>query len=84
MVLADSAYGNDGKFRSGISEFCLPYVVGVFSSMLVWRPGEAPVPRAPGSGRARRVKPVGQDSQDKSPRPVSVKALAKELPADDW
>jgi len=49
--------------------------------MLVWRPGEAPAPRAPGSGRRRRVKPAGQD---KPPRPVSVKALAKELPADAW
>ena len=41
-ALADPAYGNDGKFRRGITELGLPYAVGVFSSMLVWRPGEAP------------------------------------------
>ncbi len=81
MALADAAYGNDGKFRSGITELGLPYVVGVFSSMLVWRPGEAPAPPASGCGRGRRVKQAGQD---KPPRPVSVKALAMELAPDAW
>ena len=82
-VLADAAYGNDGKFRRGITELGLPYVVGVFSSMLVWRPGEAPAPAppAPGPGRRRRTK---QADQDKPPRPVSVKALARELAPDAW
>jgi len=80
-ALADPAYGNDGKFRAGISELGLPYAVGVFSSMLVWRPGEAPVLPAPGSAPARRAKQV---DQAKRPRPVQVKALAKELAPDAW
>ena len=81
VALADPAYGNDGKFRAGITELGLPYAVGVFSSMLVWRPGEAPVPPASGPGRARRDKPAGQA---KRPRPVQVKALAKQLAPDAW
>ena len=54
VALADPAYGNDGKFRAGITELGLPYALGVFSSMLVWRPGDAPAPPA-GSGRAGRA-----------------------------
>jgi SRSO17 transposase len=77
-VLADAAYGNDGKFRAGITAEGLPYAVGVFSSLLVWRPGEAPPPRAEG-GRRPRLKPG-----EKRPRPVQVKTLAMELAADAW
>jgi SRSO17 transposase len=56
VVLADPAYGNDGKFPRGITApfglaclacLGLPYAMGVFSSMLeIWRPGEAPAPPA--------------------------------------
>ena len=71
VVLADPAYGNDGKFRRGITELGLPYVVGVFSSMLVWRAGEVPpASRSRGGG--------------KTPRPIQVKALAMELAPDAW
>ena len=78
VALADAAYGNDGKFRAGITAEGLPYSVGVFSSLLVWRPGEAPPPRTEG-GRRPRLKPG-----EKRPRPVQVKTLAMELPADAW
>lgn len=78
VVLADAAYGNDGKFRAGITAEGLPYAVGVFSSLLVWRPGEAPPPRAEG-GRGRRRK-----AGEQRPQPVQVKTLATELPADAW
>ena len=58
-VLVDPAYGNDGKFRAGITAEGLPYVAGVFSSLLVWRPGEAPPPAGfrprVAASRARRV-----------------------------
>ena len=77
-VLADAAYGNDGKFRAGITAEGLPYAVGVFSSLLVWRPGEAPPPRAEGGRRPRRK------ADETRPQPVQVKALAVELPADAW
>jgi len=78
VALADAAYGNDGKFRAGITAEGLPYAVGVFSSLLVWRPGEAPPPRAAGGRRPRR------QAGEKRPRPVQVKTLALELPADAW
>jgi SRSO17 transposase len=77
-VLADAAYGNDGKFRAGITAEELHYAVGVFSSLLVWRPGEAPPPLAEGGRRPRRK--AGKTR----PRPVQVKTLAMELPADAW
>ena len=76
-VLADSAYGNDSKFRAGITAEGLPYVVGVFSSMRIWRPGEAPPPRAERTRRRRK-------SDEKRPEPVTVEKFAKELPADAW
>jgi SRSO17 transposase len=78
LAVADAAYGNDGKFRAGITAVELPYSVGVFSSLLIWRPGEAPAPRAERGKRAKR-KPG-----EKRPRPVRVKTLAAELPADAW
>jgi SRSO17 transposase len=78
VTLADAAYGNDGKFRAGITDEGLPYSVAVFSSLLVWRPGEAPPPRVAGGRRARRK------ASEKPPEPVQVKTLATELPADVW
>lgn len=75
-VLFDPAYGNDGKFRAGITAEGLPYVAGVFASLLVWRPGEAPQPQ--GERRPRRT--LGE----KRPQPVQVKTLAMELPPDAW
>jgi len=38
LVLADAAYGSDGRLRKGITELGLDYVVGVQSSMSVWKP----------------------------------------------
>ena len=78
VALADPAYGNDGKFRAGITELGVAYAVGVFSSLLVWRPGEAPAPPTAGSGRAR------PGNRARRPRPIQVKALAKELALDAW
>ena len=45
VVVADAGYGVDGRFRSGITELGLKYVVGVQSSMTVWEPGREPLPR---------------------------------------
>jgi len=77
-VLFDPAYGNDGKFRAGITAEGLPYVAGVFATLLVWRPGEAPQPQPEGERRAWR-KPGETRLQ-----PVQVKTLAMELPTDAW
>jgi SRSO17 transposase len=81
VALADPAYGNDGKFRAGIAKLGLPYAVGIMPSTTVWRPGEAPLPPARKSGRGRRATRL---RRDKTHQPVSIKALALELPADAW
>jgi SRSO17 transposase len=81
VVLADPAYGNDSNFRSGITELEMPYAVGIMPSTTVWRPGEMPLPPTPRSGRGRPAKRLRRDGTH---RPVSVKTLAMELPADAW
>ena len=81
VALADPAYGNDSNFRAGITGLGLPYAVGIMPSTAVWRPGEAPLPPAPYSGRGRPAKRL---RRDETHRPVSVKTLALELPADTW
>ena len=48
-VLADAGYGNDTKFREGITEPELLYMVGVQSSLRTWKPGQAPPPSASGT-----------------------------------
>jgi SRSO17 transposase len=81
VALADPAYGNDSNFRAGITGLGLPYAVGIMPSTAVWRPGGAPLPPAPYSGRGRPAKRLRRDATH---QPVSVKTLALELPADVW
>jgi SRSO17 transposase len=81
VALMDPAYGNDSKLRAGISELALAYVAGIQPTTMVWRPGEAPLPPAPRSGRGRPAKRMRRDEMH---RPVSAKTLALELPADTW
>jgi SRSO17 transposase len=81
VVLADPAYGNDSKFRAVITDLGLPYAVGIMPGTTVWRPGERPLSPAPRSGRGRPAKRL---RRDETHRPVSVKTLALELPADAW
>ena len=80
-VLMDPAYGNDSKLRAGISELGLTYVAGILPTTTVWRPGEAALPPASGSGRGRPAKRLRRDATH---QPVSVKTLALELAADAW
>lgn len=95
VALADPASGNNSSFRAGITELGLPYAVGIMPTTTVWRPGEAPPgsspvasPRAttrgpptPRSGRGRRATRLRRDATH---QPISVKALALELPTDAW
>jgi SRSO17 transposase len=81
VVVADAGYRNDGQFRSGITGLGLKYVVGVQSSITVWKPGTEPLPPLP-------RKPMGRPSRllrrDKDHQPVSAKELALSLPKDSW
>jgi SRSO17 transposase len=81
VVLMDPAYGNDSKLRAGISELGLPYAAGILPTTTVWRPGEAPLPPPPRSGRGRPAKRL---RRDETHRPVPAKTLALELAADGW
>ncbi len=81
VVVADAGYGVDGAFRRGITELGLEYVVGVQSSMTVWKPGMNPLPPLP---RKRLGRPPRLLRRDPEHQPVSVKQLALSLPAEAW
>jgi len=80
-LLADAGYGTDTQFREAITELGLRYVVGIMSSVRVWKPGQAPLPK-------RRWKGIGRPTTllQRDPRhmPLSVKDLAFSLPARAW
>jgi len=81
VVLADAAYGNDTKFRAGITALDLLYTVGVQSSVTVWEPDTQPLPPKPWSGQGRPPKLQRRDDQHK---PISAKQLATGLPPSAW
>jgi SRSO17 transposase len=80
-VLADAGYGVDAAFRRRLDELGLPYVVGITSAVVVWPPGIEPLPpqRCRGTGR-----PPVRPRRSLRRQPVSVKALAQQLPASAW
>src|SRR6202521_3999341 len=75
-VLADSAYGNETRFREGITELELRYAVGVHENLTVWPPGEVPRPKKRRQGRGRPPTRLHRDAQH---QPVAVKDLAFSL-----
>jgi SRSO17 transposase len=81
VVVADAGYGMDSKFRSGITELGLEYVLGVQSSTSVWKPGTTPLPPAP---RKRMGRPPRLLRRNATHQPVSAKELALALPAESW
>jgi SRSO17 transposase len=80
-VLADAGYGNDTKFRAGITEAELLYVVGVQSSLSVWKPGQVPLSKRKWNGIGRPTKLLRRDRRH---QPVSVRELAISLPSSAW
>jgi SRSO17 transposase len=80
-VLADAAYGNDTKFREGITELGLLYVVGVQSSVSVWPPGQAPLPKRKWKGIGRPTKLLRRNRQH---TPIAVRELAMSLAPSAW
>ena len=80
-LLADAAYGNDTKFRSGISDLGLLYAVGVQSSTSVWKPGQGPLPKRKWKGIGR---PTSLLRRDRNHHPISVRELATSLPSSAW
>ena len=80
-VLADAGYGNDTKFREGITEAGLLYMVGIQSSLSVWKPGQAPLPKRKWNGMGRPTKLLGRDQRH---QPVTARRLAIGLPPSAW
>ena len=75
VVLVDSAYGSDGKFRTGVTALGLTYVAGVQSQTLVWLPGSSRKPTRATPPKNRRRDEVNL---------VSVKELALGLSKKAW
>ena len=80
-VLADAAYGNHTKFRKGISDLGLLYVVGVQVSTPVWKPGQAPLPKRKWKGIGR---PTSLLRRVRRHHPISVHELAMSLSSSAW
>lgn len=78
-ILADSAYGDDAAFRTGLHEAELEYVVAVRAETSVYGPETAfAVP--PRNGKPGRPRSVARPDR----KPESVRALAERLPAKAW
>jgi SRSO17 transposase len=81
VVLADAAYGTDTKFREELTDLGLLYVVGIMSSVTVWKPGQGPLPKAPWTGQGRPTKYLRRSRRH---APVTVRDLALALPPQAW
>jgi SRSO17 transposase len=81
ILLGDAAYGDETDFRVGVTDLGLRYVLGVRPGTSVWAPGTGPLPPLPWSGRGRRPTKLRRDAEH---QPVTLKALALSLPAQDW
>ncbi len=81
VVLADAGYGNDTGFRTALTKMELSYVMGIMSTVTVWKPGRAPKPAPPYKGTGRPPRLLQRDQKH---QPISVNELAMSLPADAW
>jgi SRSO17 transposase len=81
VVLGDAGYGDETAFRVGVRDLGLAYVLGIRPGTSVWRPGQAPLPPSPWSGRGRPPTRVRRSAEH---QPVSVKSLAMDQPACAW
>jgi SRSO17 transposase len=81
VVLADAGYGTDTGFRAQLTKMELPYVMGIKSTVTVWKPGQQPKPPAAYKGTGRPPRLLRRDQRH---QPVAVKQLAHGLPADAW
>jgi SRSO17 transposase len=75
VALMDAAYGRDTRLRAGMTELGVPYVVGVLSDTLMWRPGTGP---------RRMDKPLNNTGRRDEPDLVSAKKVALDLPKQAW
>lgn len=81
VICADAAFGDDTDFRDGLTELNRRYCLGIRDRTTVWPAGLSPLGPSDYSGRGRKPKLLRRDS---SHQPMSVKALAKSLPASKF
>jgi len=81
VVLMDAGYGANTQLRMDISTLGLTYVAGILPNTTVWAPGTEPLRPKTWSGQGRPPKLIRRDRKH---QPVSVKALALNLPARAW
>lgn len=91
IVVADAGYGNECMFREGLEVLVNPafrggslglkYAVGISHPTTVWAAGSEPIPAKPYGGIG---KPATLLKRDANHQPVSVKALAMNLPSQAW
>ena len=81
VVLMDAGYGANTQLRTDISTLGLTYVAGILPNTTVWAPGTEPLRPKKWSGQGRPPKLIRRNGKR---RPVSVKALALNLPARAW
>jgi SRSO17 transposase len=77
VVLCDSGYGVETRFRNEITALDLEYVAGVKANTTVWAP-DTSQSAAPARSMRRRRPPEAQKG------PVTVEQLARELPKSSW
>ena len=80
VVIADAGYGVSGPFREGLAERGLHYLVGVTEEMVIFQTEpkwDEPVPARTGRGGR---KPTRSKLAGDSPRPITLKDLASQLP----
>lgn len=75
-VLADAGYGNDSKFRDGVTALGLTYVVGIQTTLMLWKADAVLPPRGRRGGKPSHAALREQQ--------LSVKELALSQPADAW
>ena len=80
-VVADAGYGVVTAFRDALTARAVPYVVGISTETTVWAPGRAPLPPPKYRGQGRPPTLVRCTGRH---RPLSVRALAQQLPARAW
>jgi SRSO17 transposase len=80
-VVADAGYGVVTAFRDALTAQAIPYIVGISTETTVWPPGQAPLPPRKYRGHGRPPTVVRRTRRH---RPLSVAALAQQLPASAW
>jgi SRSO17 transposase len=75
VALMDAAYGNDSRLRAGMTELCVPYVVGILPNTLMWRSGTGP---------RQTGKPLNNTGRRDQPDLISAKEVVLGLPKRAW